>query len=314
MAILSFLKDLEDDTEQELSNMASKSNKFKSRKIKRNSGDTRNTKDAMNSRTKGRILFNEEKEEEEEDDDDYVDETDDLLASNLNLQSRKVPIKSKGKPILLKLDDEIETDVNRSKQKTEEYLKNYGEISTYTNGNFSIEDKNDTYRMIDNRHAEGIVLQDSDLESDDIDQLNNQNNIAYVNHENQGFKLRKEIEEALQNTNLNDNKEEEQENERLRDLEDDVPIFFDCTKSENIIELTSINLEQSTNMKTMLQFQPVATFAEQFTAFQTKASLLDIINTKQDLQKTHLVSEQNKIIMNQANYVLEMSQALRHCR
>lgn len=303
MAKLPSIDDIENEDELDVLQKVPKTNKFKSRKLKRDSDDNNSINRTVNSNGRVGHLF----EDETEDDD-----IDNSIVPKFTLKAKNNKFKKKNS--VPKLADESKQDDNSSKQKMEDYLKAYAEVSSYTGGNSSTKDKMDIDEVVNIDDAEGIILEGSELEDSDIEQLNKQDSKSQFIADDESLSRRKEIEDALQNTDLNDNKEEEDDEEELGDGNGNATSRSNPTKSENILELTSSNLEQSTDTETILQFKPILNFKDQLEKFQTQMVTVAALATKQDLQMNHLIAEQNKITAKHAKYVVQMSQTLRHCR
>jgi hypothetical protein len=302
MVKLSFLNDLDNEDDESKDSGEITPSIFKSRKLKRNLSDA----NKKSTSTRVGLSFAEE-------------ESDADISIILNTRSKIVSDKSNGKTKLIpssKADTDefydrtittIDNNNNHHKhvgiKNIKDYLKIYEQPSTIT-----IEKNEVSTDIIDNSHAEGIILEGSDVEDSDIEQLNEEKSIISdeLLSSAEMTSRRKEIEEALKNTNLDKDDV---------DMDEEVKSTIKSEIFQDIIEIPSLEkFENSVSPHVKLCFQPVKPFSEQMEIFKAQISSLSNVVSKQHLEMTHLTAEQEKIILKRQRYVQEMSQALHQCR
>lgn len=329
MAKLSFLDD-EDDADLNLPLHPPQTSKFKPRKSKLN---FKAKSTDMASRSKQQLLV----------------VSDDEIEEDLNILPKKnITLKRKIDDTLdNNLRNNLVTDYENTGKKSDiqDYLKSYGDNTTFL-------DKEKLEDVGTDAEVEGFIIEGKDLENNSDDEINllrqndlkintfreTQKTVETSTEKQENVKRRKEIEEALYHTNLNDIVADADNDNSDNDLnqtphsDDKYTIDF-ASSAHNVSELDifnivdydgesfdlreiepSIDLPNLTLKKTQLEFHSIAPFDETVKATEEKIGSLTDIIAKRELQMSHLKAEHDKLVEKNKEYATRMSQALCHCR
>lgn len=236
-----------------------------------------------------------------------------------------------------------------------EYLQSYGtEISSVDEeGLKPIEAEvklNDTlvdnvkvnnHEAVNYDDAQGIIIEGSDLEDDsDIERLRkSEKNIGNKDgnqlqpktfvltgkeYEEQNVTRRKEIEEALYQTNLNDIVAGEESEDEMIDIDSDdskgkdkdyrknKTLIIDMDSAMDIdIDMDYLNTELVPKAKTQLVYQSVPSFDEEKLLYEEKITTLENVLKKRQFKLTHLREEHKKLENVRLDHIKRMSQLLK---
>lgn len=349
MVKLHFLEE-EDDPEEDIQLQAPKLKQFKPRKLKSNFGSTAKANSSTLSK-QGRSLHNSSLfTGDESDEEEYLSVFQGKLSSNSKKKTfvAKAPIAEAAVKGISSLQNE---DQGNKKVNVKDYLKSYESTTesailelTHGDNQNSEEREQDTAEgILLGENVEGHIISGSDLDSDGNTEMPLQNDLnvpgptettktritpkgpepEILPHDKKKSAMRrKQIEQALSETNLDDldNFESfgdggETDGRHARGF---VPtgnvevIGLDLQERHDLCDSKPVLLSKR-HKKAQFIFHTVAPLEEQLKLTQEKLTSLSDIVSKRELQMNHLKTELGSITNKTAQYAQRMSQALCNC-
>lgn len=350
MVKLHFLEE-EDDEEEEFQLQAPKLNQFKPRKLKRNFGSTAKAT-SSNLAGKGQFFQNTSQlfpDYESEEQEDFS-----VFQQKLHSNLKKKTLVG-GAPIAEALVKDVshkKKDLANKKRNVKDYLKFYEsttetatvEVANGIDRNSEKTTQDPVKGSLKGENIEGHTITGSDLDCDGDVEVPLQNDFTSGTRETattqeapigpesvilphdrkRSAMRRKEIEEALSETNLDDLDNFESLSDggndghhalgshSTKDVETEV-ISLDLKERQDLTDSETV-MSTKRHKKAQLIFHAVAPLEEQLQLTQEKLSSLSDLVSKRELQVSHLKAELDSLTSKTDQYAQQMSKALCNCR